>query len=194
MALASVVCGVHRALKGQIPGARAGGRRIQSWGGEGLADSERHQLHLIAEILRRDLEVLAGELVATSEADLWRSARGVTNSVGTLSLHMCGNLMHFVGSLLGGTDYVRDREAEFGDRGLERDDLLRRVEETRTMLASVLPGLPEGILLRTMPGVPPRFQGCSVAFFLAHLSSHLAYHLGQVNYLRRILAAGSELE
>lgn len=159
-----------------------------------MADLERHQLVLIAEILRRDLEVLAGELVAIPESDLWRVEGDILNPVGTLALHMCGNLMHFVGAILGRTGYVRDRDAEFQTRNLSRDELLKRVEETRVMLAEVVPSLPQGLLLTPMPDAPARYQGRSVAFFLAHLSSHLAYHLGQVNYLRRLLAVPDHVD
>lgn len=143
----------------------------------------------LAAIMRRDLEILAGELVVVPETELWQVVDGVTNSVGTLTLHMCGNLQHFVGALLGGTGYRRDRDAEFALRGLSRDALLARVEETRAILAEVLHALPAHRLEEPMPGVPSRYEGSTVGHFLAHLSSHLAYHLGQVNYLRRILAA-----
>lgn len=146
------------------------------------------QLDILAEIMRRDLEILAGELVVLPEEDLWKVAGTVRNPVGTLALHMCGNLQHFIGSELGGTGYRRDREAEFSRRGVSRDELLRLVEETRIMLAEVLPRIPADRLSEPMTGAPPRFQGRPVAFFLVHLSSHLAYHLGQVNYLRRVLA------
>lgn len=147
-------------------------------------------LEILAEVMRRDLEILAGELVVTPEEDLWRTAGSVVNPVGTLAFHMCGNLQHFVGAELGGTGYRRDRDAEFQRRDLSRDDLLRMVEETRIMLAEVLPKIPPQRLSEPLSAAPARFQGRSTAFFLAHLSSHLAYHLGQVNYLRRMLAGG----
>jgi hypothetical protein len=150
---------------------------------------EAGRLEILAEIMRRDLEILAGELVVLPEDDLWRVAGSVTNPVGTLALHMCGNLQHFIGTELGGTGYTRDREGEFNRRDLSRDELLRMIEETRILLAEVLPRVPAERLGEPMPGAPSRFLGRSVEFFLVHLSSHLAYHLGQVNYLRRILVA-----
>jgi len=158
----------------------------------GLEDPEQHQLQLLAEVMRRDLEILAGELVALPEEDLWKVAGSARNPAGTLALHICGNLQHFIGAVLGETGYVRNREAEFAARGLDRDELLVQVEETRAMLASVLPGLSPDRLHGPMPGVPPRYAGRSVGFFLIHLCSHLAYHLGQVNALRQILASGEE--
>lgn len=147
---------------------------------------------VLAEIMRRDLEILAGELVVVPEEDLWRTTGAVRNSVGNLALHMCGNLLHYVGAELGGTGYVRDRDAEFSRRNASRDELLGLVEDTRIMLADVLPRLPAARLADPMPNPPARFQGRSVEFFLLHLSSHLAYHLGQVNYLRRILASPAD--
>lgn len=153
-----------------------------------MQDPERQQLAVVAEIMRRDLEILAGEVLAMPEEHLWRVTGSVLNPVGALALHMCGNLQHYVGAVLGGTGYVRDRDAEFGTRDMDRDALLQRIEETRTMLATVLPSLPPGRLAEVMPDIPARYVGRSVGFFLGHLCSHLAYHLGQVNYLRRVLA------
>jgi uncharacterized damage-inducible protein DinB len=155
-----------------------------------LQDPERQQLAVMAEIMRRDLEILAGEVLAMPEEHLWRVTGSVINPVGTLALHMCGNLQHFVGAVLGGTGYVRNREAEFGTRDMSRDEILQKIEETRTMLATVLPSLPSDRLIEVMPEIPARYSGRSVGFFLGHLCSHLAYHLGQVNYLRRVLAPG----
>lgn len=153
-----------------------------------MQDPEREQLAVVAEIMRRDLEILAGEVLAMPEEHLWQVTGSVINPVGALALHMCGNLQHFIGAVLGGTGYVRDRDAEFTTRDMPRDEILQRIEETRTMLATVLPSLPSARLTEAMPEIPARYAGRSVGFFLGHLSSHLAYHLGQVNYLRRVLA------
>lgn len=147
------------------------------------------QLRTWTELFQRDLELLGGELLATPEEHLWETTGAIRNSIGTLTLHLCGNLQHFVGAVLGGSGYVRDRDAEFATRGSSRDELLHGVEEARMMVVRVLSSLPPERLLEPMQQVPPRFEGSSIGFYLAHLSGHLAYHLGQVNYLRRALSS-----
>jgi uncharacterized damage-inducible protein DinB len=119
---------------------------------------------------------------------VWREAPGIGNPGGTLVLHLVGNLRHFVGATLGGTGYVRDRDAEFSTRGTPRAELLRLVDATLHDVGSTLQKLDDGILSRPYP-VPALGREDSTGFFLVHLTQHLTYHLGQVNYHRRILSA-----
>ena len=85
-----------------------------------------------AAVLDRDLRALAREVAAyADERDLWRVAPGVPNSAGTLALHLAGNIQHYLGARLGGTGYVRDRPAEFAERGVPRVELLARIEAAR---------------------------------------------------------------
>src|SRR5260221_14777709 len=84
----------------------------------------------IATIFVRDLKALKRELEAfKDERHIWRTAPGITNSAGTLTLHLAGNLRHFIGGQLGGSSYVRDRDAEFGRRDVPRAELVKEVDE-----------------------------------------------------------------
>ena len=81
----------------------------------------------IGAILVRELTSLKQEIEAyPDDADLWRVVPGITNPAGTLALHMAGNLQHFVGAILGATEYVRNRDAEFSSRGLSKAELVGR--------------------------------------------------------------------
>lgn len=139
---------------------------------------------LIARELRgfaREIELFPGE------DQIWQTVPGISNSAGTLTLHVCGNLQHFVGAILGGTNYVRDRPLEFAARGLSRAHLLAEIEGTLEVVTRVLPGLSEEVVSAPYPDVlgglrPP------TGLFLLHLSCHLSHHLGQAGYLRRILS------
>lgn len=144
----------------------------------------------LADLLDRDLRALVAEIEAyPSEEALWRVGGDIRNSGGTLALHLAGNLRHFVGAVLGGSGYVRDREGEFGDRGVPRAEILRRVEAARTELARALTELDAGELDAPYPSRAPASLGeaPSTRRMLLHLSGHLMYHLGQVNYHRRLL-------
>lgn len=141
-----------------------------------------------ARILARDLDKLAGQLEAyPSEGSIWRRLGDTRNSAGTLALHLVGNLEHYVGAVLGGLPYVRDRDAEFGGREVPRAELLQRVARCRDHVAATLEALPDGVLPEPYPGeLPAHLAGASTHLFLIHLTAHFGWHLGQVDYHRRI--------
>jgi Protein of unknown function (DUF664) len=141
----------------------------------------------IETVLLRELESLERELsLFPSEELIWRVVPGVSNSSGTLALHVCGNLQHYVGAILGASGYIRNRELEFARRDVSRAALLSEIQQTVRVVREVLSSLaPDRLSL----DYPEEFGGARVAtgLFLLHLSSHLAHHLGQVGYLRRAL-------
>jgi uncharacterized damage-inducible protein DinB len=144
-----------------------------------------------ARILDRDLASLASQLERyPDEASVWRLGGGIKNSAGTLALHLVGNLEHFVGAVLGGSGYVRDRDAEFGDRDVPRAEVLRRIAHCREVVAATLGDLDDEALRAPYPGdLPPIYEGGTTThLFLLHLAAHFMWHLGQVDYHRRLLA------
>ena len=138
-------------------------------------------------LLARDLDTLAHELeLFPSDDKIWETPEGVTNSAGTLALHACGNLRHYIGAVLGGSGYVRDRPAEFETRGLSRQELLAKIDSTKTDLRAAIPALDPSVLDSQFPEA---VGGVSIPTrrFLIHLCTHLAFHVGQVGYLRRLM-------
>ena len=147
-------------------------------------------LETLKTLFDRDLAKLQAELEAYSdEALLWKTDAGIANSAGNLSLHLVGNLNAFIGAVLGNTGYVRDREAEFSRRGVPRVTLLEMIDQTRAMIPTTLDTLTANRLEATFP-VKVFQQETSTGYMLVHLATHLAYHLGQVNYHRRLLDGG----
>jgi uncharacterized damage-inducible protein DinB len=141
----------------------------------------------IRRLMIRELEAFAREVELFPDDDaLWRTVPGVTNSAGNLALHVCGNLKHFVGAVLGGNGYLRDREAEFATRSGRREDVARQLRETSGVVSTVLLRLPQGALETPFPEPHDGIQ-LRCDRFLMHLSVHLAFHLGQTGYLRRAL-------
>ena len=147
------------------------------------------ELESLRHILTRDLQVLAKEVLATPDDVLWSTMDGVTNSVGTLSVHLCGNLRHFVGHLLGQDGYIRNRDMEFAGTPIPKQEVLLEIENTRAAVDQALFHLDPDILDEPMPSPPVHHEGRSIGFFLIQLSCHLSRHSGQVNYLRRILTS-----
>ena len=141
----------------------------------------------VRRLLVRELEAFAREVeLFPDDASLWRTFPGVTNSAGNLALHVCGNLKHFVGAVLGGTGYVRDRPAEFATRSGRREDVARQLRETAAVVSRVLPNVPQSALAALYPKPHEGIQ-LPCERFLLHLVTHLAFHLGQAGYLRRAL-------
>ncbi|HSG08568.1 MAG TPA: DinB family protein [Longimicrobiales bacterium] len=142
-----------------------------------------------ARILGRDLDKVARHLEAyESDVDVWRVAGDTKNSAGTLALHIVGNLEHFIAGVLGNTGYARNRDAEFGDRDFPRDELIRNIAGCRKRVVSTLEGLSDAALQLPYPGkLPPHMEGASTHLFLLHLAVHLNWHLGQMDYHRRML-------
>jgi hypothetical protein len=142
-----------------------------------------------ARVFGRDLDALAGQIGSyPDDESVWRVGGTIKNAAGTLALHVAGNLGHFIGAALGGTGYVRDRDAEFSTRGLSRAELLGRIARCQESVLSTLSGLTDEEVRASYPGEePPHLEGASTHFFLVYLASHLAWHLGQVDYHRRAL-------
>lgn len=143
----------------------------------------------IHHILTRDLEALADEVECTPERDLWSTLPGIHNSVGTIAVHLCGNLRHFIGHEIGGDGYVRERAAEFSGEPRPKEQILSEIEETRETIDRVLRHLVPTRLAEEMPHPPAQHAGSTIGFFLMQLSCHLSRHSGQAHYLRRMLVA-----
>lgn len=136
-------------------------------------------------IFARDLDTLRAEVLSYPDDESpWVLPHGAPNSGGTLVLHLCGNLRHFIGAGLGASGYVRDREAEFQTRGTSRAELAALIHITAAEVALSLNALDAARLDETMTIGTSSF---TVERGLLHLAVHLTYHLGQIDYHRRIV-------
>lgn len=139
------------------------------------------------QLFQRDLSKLREELQAYSdERNLWRVDQEINNSAGNLTLHLIGNLKQFIGLDLGGIAFERDRDSEFAPSTLTREDLLQELVQLKKVLEDTLVSLdPKKLGDQSKHS----FFGHSmtVGYFLIHLYGHFNYHLGQINYHRRLL-------
>ena len=141
----------------------------------------------LLEFFTRDLTLLKQELNAfTVEERMWHVDPKISNSAGNLALHLVGNLNHFVGTTIGNTGYIRDRDAEFARKGVSRAEINADVDKTIAMLKKVLGKLTNADLDKPFP-VKKNNKEESTGHFLIHLFGHMNYHLGQINYHRRML-------
>jgi uncharacterized damage-inducible protein DinB len=146
-------------------------------------------LESLSQLIDRDLNKLASEIRQyPDEASIWKVEKAISNSAGTLCLHLCGNLQHYIGHVLGGSVYKRNRDLEFSARHVSRDLLLKEIDNARLAVAQTLPNLNPDITEKHYPEKVFE-QPMTTLHFLIHLEAHLNYHLGQVNYHRRLLAS-----
>lgn len=146
----------------------------------------------LAALFRRDLSRLARQLDALDDAHLWHVLPGVTNSAGNLMLHVNGNLREYVGRQLGGVSYVRDRPREFDATGVPRHEVAAALAELATLVPGVVERMPaerwDYLFPENVLGEPLTNRQ-----FVTHLYGHLNYHLGQIDYLRRVLTGQGAL-
>lgn len=147
----------------------------------------------LLKIFDRDLQRLEEEIsLYPTEDALWSVSGEIKNPAGNLCLHLCGNLQHYIGANLGRTSYVRNRDNEFAAKGLSKAELIAEVQKTRQVVREALETLKPSILEAEYPEKVYDYP-MSTAYFLIHLTAHLSYHLGQINYHRRLIGqvAGS---
>lgn len=142
---------------------------------------------ILIQLLEKDLNKLSEEInLYTDEESMWKVKDGIKNSAGNLLLHITGNLQHYIGAVLGETGYIRNRNAEFSLKNISRLKLLERIEDTKAVVRDTL----EQISKKEMEKLYPQQvldEPVSTQHFLIHLVSHLNYHLGQINYHRRMI-------
>lgn len=144
---------------------------------------------VLIQLYERDLNKLKEEIgLYSDEADLWKTANGISNSAGNLCLHLTGNLQHFFGAVLGETGYLRDRDLEFSDKYVSREKMLADIDTTLTGVRSTLERLTDDDFAKEYP-IEVFGHPMTTGFFLTHLATHFNYHLGQINYHRRLLAS-----
>lgn len=148
---------------------------------------ERDFIESIAKLIDRDLNKLADEITQyTTEERIWTVSSGISNSAGNLCLHLCGNLQHYLGAVLGDTGYKRNRPYEFEAKGIPKTELLAEIERTRKAVSQTLENIKPSLLLKEYPERVFDYPMTCMHFFM-HLAAHLSYHLGQVNYHRRLI-------
>jgi hypothetical protein len=136
----------------------------------------------------RDLAKLKVELESyKNETQIWKVVGDIANSTGNLCLHLVGNLDTYIGATLGNTGYVRDRDAEFALKDIPRSELIKRIDSTIQTIQTVVPAISEVQLKSEYPLLVLK-EKTTTEYFLIHLAMHLSYHLGQVNYHRRLTA------
>jgi uncharacterized damage-inducible protein DinB len=144
-------------------------------------------LPVVRSIFKRDLLKLKVEISSyREESKLWQIEKSIINSAGNLCLHLIGNLNTYLGAEFGKTGYIRNRELEFSQKGVSKKELEDQIEAAMVVVEQSLSKLTEADLLLDYPQIVLG-QKVTTGLFLVHLTTHLSYHLGQINYHRRLI-------
>jgi len=144
-------------------------------------------IETLKSLFNRDLNKLKEEIEAyQTESQLWIIDKNISNSAGNLCLHLIGNLNTYIGAELGKTGYIRDRPLEFSAKDVPKKELISKIDGTILVVNNTLDSLADANLETTYPQIVFEKE-MTTGFFLVHLSTHLAYHLGQINYHRRLI-------
>lgn len=138
-------------------------------------------------LFNRDLDKLKFEIESyENESNIWIIDKNISNSAGNLCLHLIGNLNTYVGAEIGKTGYIRNRPLEFSLKDIPKSELIQKIEDTILVVNNALDSLTETDLTAIYPQIVFEKE-MTTGFFLVHLTTHLSYHLGQINYHRRLL-------
>ncbi|MEZ0181810.1 DUF1572 family protein [Flavobacterium oncorhynchi] len=144
-------------------------------------------IETLKSLFNRDLNKLKVEIESyQNENQLWAIDKNISNSGGNLCLHLIGNINTYIGAEIGKTGYVRNRPLEFSLKDIPKSELIGKIEETIIVVNNTLDLLSEEDLNAIYPQIVFEKE-ITTGFFFVHLSTHLAYHLGQINYHRRLL-------
>ena len=142
----------------------------------------------LVSLFERDLDKLAEEVKSYSdEKQIWQVKGEIKNSAGNICLHLVGNLNHFFGAIIGKTGYVRNRETEFSIKDISATELVNEIQYAKNVVIKTLNNISDKDIEAIYPvqvfGAP-----MSTGHFILHLYGHLNYHLGQINYHRRLIS------
>jgi len=142
---------------------------------------------ILETLFLRELRALRREIEAyADEQQLWVTNGGITNSAGNLALHLCGNLQHFIGAHLGGTGYVRNRDAEFARRNVSRAEILAEIDAATAAVRRGFERISDDDFAKPFPELIAKTT-VTTSEWLVHLVGHLGYHIGQIDYHRRMI-------
>lgn len=138
-------------------------------------------------LFNRDLLRLKSEInLYKDESKIWIVEKNIANSAGNLCLHLLGNLNTYIGAAFGKTNYIRNRELEFSLKNISKKELINQIDSTIVVVEMSLNNITEEEIKSEYP-ILVFDKKSTLEYLLVHLTTHLAYHLGQINYHRRLL-------
>ena len=127
---------------------------------------------------------------SVGEEQLWTKPFPFGNSIGHLVLHLTGNLNHYIGALVAGTDYLRHREQEFTDPVRHpTEELLANFHRAVDLVVQTIESQDAAALATPVADQPP--IQTRLGLFLV-CAAHMNNHIGQMSYLVQALESSTQ--
>jgi len=141
----------------------------------------------LARLYKRDIERFITEIeLFNDENNLLKTKGSAKNSSGNLTLHIIGGLSFHIGVTLANLDFVRNRNQEFIRKGVPRESMTAQLSNLIPLIVDTITSMPDRQLNELHPNLYDG-QNETIGYVLTQILLHLNYHLGQINYLRRML-------
>ena len=126
-------------------------------------------------------------LAALDDQQIWWRANERSNAIGNLVLHCAGSTRYYIGHVVGGSDFVRDRDGEFSERReIPKAELLSTLDVAVAEADTVLSTFdPEKLLEQTDRTPKPTTFMQIIALQLVHYADHA----GQIAFATKMLKA-----
>ncbi len=116
---------------------------------------------------------------------IWWRPNEHSNSIGNLTLHLCGNVRQWILSGIGAQEDIRTRDQEFDqraaiDKEILINDLHKLEQEVRMVLDQIQPS--ELLKKRLVQNIYEE----SALSILIHVVEHFSYHVGQISWITKM--------
>ena len=119
------------------------------------------------------------------EDEIWKRPNNVSNSIGNLVLHLCGNITQYIISSLSEAEDTRERDKEFSaNGGYSKSELINKLKATVEKAITVIQNMDVPDLLRKR-----HVQGfvSSGIGNIIQVTEHYSYHTGQIIFWTKLL-------
>lgn len=149
----------------------------------------RHMLAAIEAEYKRYKSLGEGTIAQLAPAELLVRPTPESLSIVMIVWHVSGNLESRFTDFLttDGEKPWRNRDSEFEERRVDREELLAKWEKGWSVLFGALAPLAEGDLVRT---ITIRGTSATVGEALERSLAHTSYHVGQMTFLGKMLRGG----
>ncbi|HET8963143.1 MAG TPA: DUF1572 family protein [Chitinophagales bacterium] len=138
-------------------------------------------------ILSQGIDKIISELNQyENEMDIWEIDGEIKNSAGNLAIHLSGSINYFIGAVMAKNGYVRNRDAEFSEKNISREKMISELNTTKTMMEEFISQQDADFYNAIFP-LQTFGENRSNHYALMIMAVHLNYHLGQINYHRRLI-------
>ena len=119
-----------------------------------------------------------------NEKEVWHKPNANSNSMGTIVVHLMGNITQYIHSALGKEDDTRDRDTEFlNNQGFTKEELTEKFGVVVSKACEIVDGLTLTQITENYSVQGFQMSGLSI---ITHVIEHCSYHVGQITYYTKL--------